>query len=232
VNILSSTIEQQVFKKRRFVPARMIAYGFTKTGSGYTYAKDLMDGDFHAVVTVSPKGEVSGTVIDRMNEEAYAPLRQQVREGAYAHKVQCAYRALLEDIADACCERVLFSSDQANRITDRILMTYDVRPDFPWSQKRYQANGAFRHADSGKWFALLMNVKWDVLLKNGDQTTVDVVNLKINPARGAALRAQPGIYPGYHMNHKNWISVVLDGTLADEAVMGLVADSYRLTKKK
>jgi predicted DNA-binding protein (MmcQ/YjbR family) len=232
VSILSATIEQQVFKKRRFVPARMTAYGFTKAGSGYTYEKDFMDGDFHAVIEVSGKSAVSGTVVDKMNQEEYYPLRQEAHEGAYVHKVQCAYRALLEDIADACCERVLFLSDQANRITDRILEAYDVRPDFPWSQKRYQANGAFRHADSGKWFALLMNVKWDVLLKNGDQTTVDVVNLKIDPACGAVLRAQPGIYPGYHMNHKNWISVVLDGTLADEAVMGLVADSYRLTEKK
>lgn len=229
---MSSTIEQQVFKKRRFVPARMTAYGFAKKSRCYTYEKDFMDGDFHAVVTVSQKGEVSGTVIDRMNEEAYAPLRQQVHEGAYAHKVQCAYQALLEQIADACCETVLFASDQANRLTDRILETYDVKPDFPWAQQQYQSYGAFRHADSGKWFALLMNVKWDVLLKNGDQTTVDIVNLKIDPERGAALRAQPGIYPGYHMNHKNWISVVLDGTIADDVVMASVADSYRLTKKK
>lgn len=111
----------------------MTAYGFAKKSRCYTYEKDFMDGDFHAVVTVSQKGEVSGTVIDRMN---------------------------------------------------------------------------------------------------GDQTTVDIVNLKIDPERGAALRAQPGIYPGYHMNHKNWISVVLDGTIADDVVMASVADSYRLTKKK
>ena len=47
---------------------------------------------------------------------------------------------------------------------ERILKTFMVRPDFPWEKtEAYQSYGTFRHADSGKWFALVMNVKKKVL---------------------------------------------------------------------
>ncbi|WP_455089335.1 MmcQ/YjbR family DNA-binding protein [Peptoanaerobacter stomatis] len=38
-----------------------------------------------------------------------------------------------------------------------------------------------------------------------------------------------GIYPGYHMNHKHWISVVLNETLSDNEVMKLIENSFSLT---
>ncbi|MGP1597592.1 MmcQ/YjbR family DNA-binding protein [Peptoanaerobacter stomatis] len=37
------------------------------------------------------------------------------------------------------------------------------------------------------------------------------------------------MYPGYHMNHKHWISVVLNETLSDNEVMKLIENSFSLT---
>ena len=74
-----------------------------------------------------------------------------------------------------------------------------------------------------------MNVKWNALLKDNNQNTVDVINLKINSKDSDALTAIKGIYPGYHMNHKNWISVVLNETLSDDEVSKLIANSFSLT---
>ena len=48
-------------------------------------------------------------------------------------------------------------------------------------------------------------------------------------AQGDELRQIPGIYPAYHMNHKTWISVVLDETLPDEKILELIDTSYQLT---
>lgn len=126
---------------------------------------------------------------------------------------------------------MLFASDQANRLTQCILERFQVEPDFPWERaERYQSYGTFRHASNRKWFALIMRVKRAVLDKDGNPALVDVINLKIPPEHGEALHQQPGVYPAYHMNHKTWISVVLDDTQTDEAIMQWIDDSYRLTK--
>lgn len=37
-----------------------------------------------------------------------------------------------------------------------------------------------------------------------------------------------GIRPGYHMNHKHWISVYFNTDLADENILQLVKQSYQL----
>ena len=59
---------------------------------------------------------------------------------------------------------------------------------------------------------------------------IDIVNLKILPENGKALRSEKGIYPAYHMNHVHWISVVLNDTLPDARVMELIDESFRLTR--
>ena len=223
------SLEDEVFKHKRFVIEKLEQIGFEKCGDGYRLVRDFMDGDFRAVLVVDKKGMLTGRVIDVMNDEEYSQLRIESLNGAYVNSVRAAYKELLGSIAESCCKDVLFASDQANRLTEHIMAEYGVNPDFPWGQGRYQNYGTFRHADSGKWFALIMNVKWDALLKDGNADTVDVVNLKIDPGQGDTLRETPGIYPGYHMNHRNWISVALNGTLSDDEIARLVRASYDLT---
>ena len=55
------------------------------------------------------------------------------------------------------------------------------------------------------------------------------VNLKCDPARALELRqAYPGLRPGYHQNKRHWNTVELDGSVEDDVVRGLIADSYDL----
>lgn len=74
-----------------------------------------------------------------------------------------------------------------------------------------------------------MNVKRDVLDKDGNSGQVDIINVKIQPEQAEQLCRIPGIYPAYHMNHKMWISVVLDETLPDERILEFIDTSYQLT---
>ena len=207
-------------------------YGFRCVGDRYVYETDLMDGEFSACVSVTKNGEVTGTVIDRMNSEEYLQLRIERFDGAYVNAVRNAYEAVLNRIADACCTDVLFASDQANRITEQIRIRYSVTPDFPWGTDPYDTAGVFRHTDTQKWFALLMSIKTSALLKNGDPTTIDALNLKIDPSDAEALHQRAGIYPAYHMNHRHWITVMLNDTLTDAAVLELIDKSYHMTETK
>ena len=225
----TSGIEEEVFQRLRFVPEKMIAYGFQREENQFIYETDFMDGAFHLILTVSKKGEVHGQVIDMMNEEEYWPLRSDNYGGSYVATVREKYRELLETIAEAVCDRVLFASQQANRITDLILSNFDVKPDFPRREEQFQTYGTFRHADTKKWFALIMNVKRSALLKSEDSTMVDVINLKTQAADKDAQQYPGSVFLAYHMNHKTWISVILDESLPDDEVMKLIRQSFELT---
>ena len=224
------TIEEKVFLRKRFVPEALTTYGFVKTDAGYTHRTDFMDGDFTAVVTVTERGEVTGTVIDNMNGEEYAQLRSDRFNGAYVNAVRSAYEDLLLEIAAHCCRDMLFGSDQANRVADRIYAAYGVEPDFPWEQSPHEHSAVFRHPDNGKWFALIMRIRKGLLTKDADETMTDAVNLKIDSERDRPER--DGVYPAYHMNHKLWITVTLDDTLSDDEVMELIEISRVMTGKK
>ena len=223
-------IEETVFSRKRWIESKMLAYGFHKANKTYILEKPFLDGDFKTVLSVTPKGQVIGKVIDTITQDEYYQLRQETATGPYVNRVRSAYRSLLTDIADSCCSDVLFASSQANRLTQAILDHFQVKPDFPWEHSsRYQSYGAFRHRSNRKWFALIMNVKREVLDRDGNTSLIDILNVKIPPAQGDELRQIPGIYPAYHMNHKTWISVVLDETLPDEKILELIDTSYQLT---
>lgn len=223
-------IIERVFARKRFLPERMLSFGFEKTSAGYRCISDFMDGDFRAELSVCESG-AQCKVIDNMNNEEYIQLSSASFTGAYVNSVRSAFEDLLEEIAENCCLEVLFASDQANRVTDNIYRRYYVKPDFPFGRPQHQSYGVFRHKENNKWFALLMNVRQSVLLEDPSGDTFDIVNLKIEPGRSQELCAMPGVCPAYHMNHKSWISVILDGRLNDEDVMRLVDCSFRLTQK-
>jgi predicted DNA-binding protein (MmcQ/YjbR family) len=59
------------------------------------------------------------------------------------------------------------------------------------------------------------------------------VSLKCDPEESLALRSEfPQITPGYHLNKKHWITVVLDGAVPDDLVEQLLADSHALVRPK
>ncbi len=223
------TIEQKIFSRRRFVTKRLVEYGFINMGTCYSLSAGFLDGDFTAEIRVYENSGVHGRVIDNMIGEEYIPLRMPNYTGAFVGSVREAYEALLLDIAEKCCTEVSFVSDQSNRIAALILDRYSVEPDFPWDEGEQNPAGVFRHGSNNKWFGLIMNIDRRHLDKSACEETVDVINLKADENKTAALHRIRGIYPAFHMNHSKWISVMLDDTLDDRDVMDLVDESFRLT---
>ena len=39
------------------------------------------------------------------------------------------------------------------------------------------------------------------------------------------------IFPAYHMNKNNWITILLDGSLSDELISELIKKSYLLSNR-
>lgn len=230
-NVTGMSIEHEIFMKRRPRFERFGQYGFSKIGTKYIYECDVMGGDFHCKIEIDADGKIAGTLIDTMTDEEYLPLRVATRGGAFVNTVRSEYEQILMNIANSCYAEVPFASHQANRITEQIYKKYNELPNFPWSGKAYKGSGTFRHSKTKKWFALIMNIKLSLLdATNTSPAMVDVVNVKIDSADGEKLRKEEGIYSSYHMNHKHWVSLILDDTLTDERVLELLDRSYVLTK--
>ena len=104
---------------------------------------------------------------------------------------------------------------------------YGVEPDYPWADE----NAVLRHRDNNKWFALVMEVGREKLGMDGDGTA-EIINLKCQPALIGSLRERDGFHPAYHMNKDQWLSVRLDGSVADDEMKSLIDLSFELTQKK
>ena len=59
------------------------------------------------------------------------------------------------------------------------------------------------------------------------------VSLKCEPQLAEALRAaHAAVIPGYHLNKRHWNTVILDGSIADDAIRDMIEDSYDLVVSK
>jgi predicted DNA-binding protein (MmcQ/YjbR family) len=55
------------------------------------------------------------------------------------------------------------------------------------------------------------------------------VSLKCDPRLAEALRAaHPAVLPGYHLNKRHWNTVIVDGSVPEEAIRDMIEDSYDL----
>jgi predicted DNA-binding protein (MmcQ/YjbR family) len=71
--------------------------------------------------------------------------------------------------------------------------------------------------EMGKMFALT------------DVTSFSSINLKVDPEKGEELRERyPSVQPGYHMNKKHWITVLMDGSVPDNLTRQWIDNSYQL----
>ncbi|MBQ3469564.1 MmcQ/YjbR family DNA-binding protein [Candidatus Saccharibacteria bacterium] len=117
---------------------------------------------------------------------------------------------------------------QANIVVEHIKSEYGANPEFLWPD-RYPGYTVFRHDDNKKWFALVATISSKSLGLEEDKAT-DVINLKFDKNQTYDFaETSDHIFPAYHMNKNNWITIWLDGTLADEVVFELVRKSYLMT---
>ena len=66
-----------------------------------------------------------------------------------------------------------------------------------------------------------------VFLLIAPESTPPTVSVKCEPDLATELRAEyEAVIPGYHLNKKHWNTVVLDGSIPDDEIEGMVSHSY------
>ena len=119
---------------------------------------------------------------------------------------------------------------QISKIVKHIKTEYSTEPEFLWPD-RYPGYAIFRHGDNKKWFALVATISSKSLGLEDDQE-IDVINLKFDKNQTYDFaETNDHIFPAYHMNKNNWITILLDGSLSDELIFELIKKSYLLSDR-
>ena len=218
------SLESEIFKWRKVLPERLISYGFLQKDGVYSLARPLTAG---FSVRLFYDGETfNGKVYDDDLEEEYPNFRLEDATGAFVTGIRHAYAAFLEDVRDHCSEARLFLTEQSVRLAERIRLLYGVEPEFLWS--KFPHYGVFREPRGGKWFGIIMNIDRGKVSK-GESGESDVLNVKLDEEAPAYL--QKGAYSCFHMDHKYWVSLILDDRLSDDLVFEMIEKSYRNAEK-
>jgi len=222
------SIESDVFKRRKVCFDKLEPYGFKKEGTIYKFSKPFLD-DFRADIEIDEQGTLSGKVYDMSMNEEYINIRIESQVGSFVSQVREEYQNILEDIANHCFEKLFFLTEQANRITESIKELYQDTPEFPW--ENLIGSGIFRNPRNEKWYGLIMNIDKSRIDKTSSGE-IEIINVKLDPEKIKKLLTKKGFYPAYHMNKKNWITLILDETLPDNEIVEYIKESYQYTAKK
>lgn len=113
-------------------------------------------------------------------------------------------------------------------IYEYVKKQYGTVPEYLWKESPESA--VLRHPN-GKWYAVLMQVEKSKLGLEGD-TEVDIIDVKCDPDMVGLLTQTYGFLPGYHMNKKYWITMLLDGTVSEAKILDFLDMSYDLIDGK
>ena len=219
-------LESKVFERSHLDIQRLLAYGFKKTAQGYRYRVDILDKEFRVELFLSFSGQLHGEIFETMTGDAYRNIWIEGMDGAFVGKVREAYGQVLQAVRQHCYVDDDFSTAQANRIAALIQEKYGTRPEFLW--KSAPQHGVFRNQQNQKWFGIIMYVEQAKI--TAGEGKIDVLNVKVHPDEREALLGIVGIYPAYHLNKKNWISILLNDSVSDTNIMQLVDASYQIVQ--
>ena len=113
-------------------------------------------------------------------------------------------------------------------IYEYVKKQYGTVPEYLWKESPESA--VLRHKN-GKWYAVLMQVEKSRLGLEGD-TKVDILDVKCDADMVGLLTQTYGFLPGYHMNKKYWITMLLDGTVSEAKILDFLDMSYDLIDGK
>ena len=134
---------------------------------------------------------------------------------------------MLADIAAGCFDTETLKAEQTKRTIAWMKSEFSAEPEFLW--EKYRDCAAFRRPDNQKWFAVILTVDRSRLGMDG-RGNVEVIDLKALPADVEARLADPRFLKAYHMNKTHWFTVCLDGSVPDEELFALIAESWRQAK--
>lgn len=198
--------------------SKLIDYGFISNNNVYTYKLDIMNGDFTIIVSIS--NEISYKVYDNNFDSPFV----LVGDGSFVNNIRTLCDNLINDICSKCMNK-----PQIDTVKEYIVNKYGDQFECLW--KKYPNDGIFRNKKNNKWYALIMNISLDKIGVNSNKK-VNILNVTCDKKKINSIINNKNIFPGYHMNKKSWITIILDNKLDNSIINSLIDDSYQISINK
>lgn len=219
---------ENYFKDRKINYDRLIEYGFILKENNYYYEKIINDGVFKIVIEINKQQKIA-KVIDLLNDQEYNLVDVKGATGNFVGKIKEIYEALINDIIDKCSDVDVFKSKQTIAIINYVKAKYDNDLEFLW--KRSPKNAIWRNQNNRKWYGAVLVISKDKL-KIESNEMVEILDLRYQKNDIKNIIDNYKIFPGYHMNKDNWITIILDGRVELEEIYQLIDNSYQLSLHK
>ena len=209
-------------EKYNFSKEQLLQFGYREEAEKLIYRKEIIDSSF-LIEIVFVNSQLMIEVYDLEYDEIYSLFSVDSAVGETVQNIREHVENLLISI--------LGLADESGKIGSEVI-------DYCYKYGGNHVNPFKKHPDilafvneKNKWYALILEVKYNKLNKNTDITTkVKVLNLKYPTDKILDIIDNKNIFPAYHMNKKHWISIVLDKNIKLETIKELIDISYSLVK--
>ncbi len=198
---------------------KLIGYGFKLDGNNYVFNKKIHNDEFNVIVSVSDKG-ITSKVMEVDSNEEYV-LVDTSSTGSFILELNKEYEEVINDIFNKCLDKY----DLSNEVIFYIRSKYGDELEYLW--EKFPSYAVVRNKKNRKWYALIAEIEKNKLIGKSKEL-IWVLNLRCD----RNIVDNVNIFPGYHMNKKNWISINLCGNIDIEEVYNLIDRSYLLSGRK
>ena len=214
-------------------PKTLKAFGFEKSNQEpkpeYVCKKSIdVDGSvFDVIISFCPATSLTALVFDSATGDRYSLFDMPGARGAFIGKMREQVQKIIDDFKATC----FTEQDLHEKYISYLASHFGVKPDFPWDDSPDYC--VFR-CPNGKWFALVMKIKYKQLgLGSGDEE-VWVVNMKHDADNIPNAIDKHSVFPAWHMSKKHWLTVLLTAVTDFEKLCKLTKRSFELVggKKK
>ena len=199
--------------------------GFSLEKEAYCASFPIMGDSFSLKITID--NELHTQVIDLDLNEPYDLYKLATLKSGFAYMVKMAVEEKIRDLFSKYLDNDLpLHSNQFQFLTSKIEEMFGNEIDSPFHDIEAFA---FRCASNHKWYGLAMPTKAKNLGLNGD-SEIPVLLLRAEKGKANLIIDNAVIFPAYHMNKSNWVTIPLDYRMEDDDLLGLLLKSRQFVE--
>ena len=217
---------KDIFGNKKANYQKLESFGFVKNGKAYEYQKRILNGLFNLFLTITDE-KIDVNVIEVESQEPYSLVFTQEAQGSFVGKVREEVENFLRQVCDLCFDENIFKNKQTKDVIEYIENKYGDKLEFLW--EKFSKDAICRRKDNKKWYALFVGIKESKVFGNSEKENEFLI---LRGENVESLFDNISLFPAYHMNKKNWFTILLNRSLPNEMIYELLDKSYILAKKK